>query len=195
MTSTARLPTRPPRRLSADHRREQILQAAAQLFIERGFERVSMADLGAHLQTSRATIYTYFPSTEAILDALFQDRLRSIQARLHPHVSGEPRLSRELLVLLLREHDTVQLLNSGGGPQFRHQRQQILHVLRTWIMAELPGPLPPPQREWLLNLIIEVVLAVANEDTARHEQWPALERFVEGGLQAIRSVPVLEVSR
>ena len=186
MTSTAPPPTRLPRRLSADTRREQILQAAAHLFIERGFEGVSMADLSAHLQTSRATIYTYFPSTEAILDALFQDRLKSIQAHLRPHVSAGPLLYREILTLLLHEQETVRLLNSGGGPQFRHQRQRILNLLRHWIMTEVPASLPASQRECLLNVVIQMLLAAASETTDLEEQWPALERFIEGGLQAVR---------
>ena len=51
----------PRRRLSAEVRREQILEVASQLFIERGFENVKMADIAEHLQTSRPNIYTYLP--------------------------------------------------------------------------------------------------------------------------------------
>lgn len=178
-----------PRRLSAENRREQIMQAATQLFIERGFEGVSMADLASQLQTSRATIYTYFPSTEAILDALFQDKLASIQAQLRPHVQGGQPLYHDIMILMLREQDTVQLLNSGGGPQFRQQRQQFLNVIRTWLMHEAPAPLPAPQREWLLNLIIQFMLTVANQplsEQAGQEQWDTLQHFIDGGVQAVR---------
>ena len=47
-----------PRRLSAPERRQQILDMAASLFVERGFESVTVADLAHELQTSRPTIYT-----------------------------------------------------------------------------------------------------------------------------------------
>lgn len=56
-------------------------------------------------------------------------------------------------------------------------------------MAELPGPLPPPQREWLQYVAIEVLLAAASEGTVLQEQGSALERFIGGGLSAVRVPP------
>lgn len=70
------------RRLSAENRREQILRSAEALFVERGFEGVSMADIALALGTSRPTVYTYFPSTEAILDALLAERLEQFPERI-----------------------------------------------------------------------------------------------------------------
>ena len=49
------------------------MQAAALLFVERGFEGVSMADIAQALGVSRPTVYTYFPSPESILDALLAE--------------------------------------------------------------------------------------------------------------------------
>lgn len=187
-TTTSRSPTaRLPRRLSAENRREQIMQAAARLFTERGFEGVSMADLSSHLQTSRATIYTYFPSTEAILDALFQERLCALQAQLSPHVRGGQPVYREIMALMQSEQDTVRLLNSGGGPQFREQRQRFVNVIRSWLLAEAPAPLP--EREWLLDLVIQFLLTAANQQVtgpAQPTQWLVLEQFIDGGIEAVR---------
>ena len=78
-----------PRRLSAPERRQQILDMAASLFVERGFESVTVADLAHELQTSRPTIYSYFPSTEAILDELLGQRLSALLSRLDPLLREE----------------------------------------------------------------------------------------------------------
>lgn len=48
-------------------RREQILATAAQLFAERGFHGVSVADLGAACGISGPALYKHFPSKDALL--------------------------------------------------------------------------------------------------------------------------------
>lgn len=48
-------------------RREQILATAAELFAERGFHGVSVADLGAACGISGPALYRHFPSKDAML--------------------------------------------------------------------------------------------------------------------------------
>ena len=48
-------------------RREQILEVAAELFAERGFHGVSVADVGGALGISGAALYKHFSSKEALL--------------------------------------------------------------------------------------------------------------------------------
>jgi AcrR family transcriptional regulator len=51
----------------AASRREQILATAADLFAERGFHGVSVADLGAACGISGPALYRHFPSKDAML--------------------------------------------------------------------------------------------------------------------------------
>ncbi|MGJ7497996.1 TetR/AcrR family transcriptional regulator [Variovorax sp. RT4R15] len=51
-------------------RRMAIVEAAGKLFQEFGFEGASMNELAARLQGSKATLYRYFPSKEALFDAV-----------------------------------------------------------------------------------------------------------------------------
>jgi AcrR family transcriptional regulator len=51
----------------AASRREQILSTAAELFAERGFHGVSVADLGAACGISGPALYRHFPSKDAML--------------------------------------------------------------------------------------------------------------------------------
>src|SRR5919197_6033430 len=48
-------------------RREQILAVAAELFAQRGFHGVSIADLGAAVGVSGPALYRHFPGKEALL--------------------------------------------------------------------------------------------------------------------------------
>jgi AcrR family transcriptional regulator len=63
MTDTVRA------RAKAD-RREALLDAAASLFAERGFTRVSLEDLGAAVGVSGPAVYRHFEGKQAVLGAL-----------------------------------------------------------------------------------------------------------------------------
>lgn len=56
-------------RAKAD-RRQALLDAAARLFAERGFTRVSLEDLGAAVGVSGPAVYRHFDSKQAVLAAL-----------------------------------------------------------------------------------------------------------------------------
>ena len=53
-----------------DEKRRHILEAARQSFIEKGFHATSIADICAAAQMSPGHLYHYFPSKEAIIEAI-----------------------------------------------------------------------------------------------------------------------------
>ncbi|NWA24396.1 TetR/AcrR family transcriptional regulator [Pseudomonas gingeri] len=61
-------------KVRTEARREAIIEAAAHLFQEVGYERASMNELTRRLGGSKATLYGYFPSKEA----LFVEVVRSV---------------------------------------------------------------------------------------------------------------------
>lgn len=54
----------------AEERRDEILQAAGELFLVRGYDRTTMKDVMERLQIAKGTIYHYFKSKEELLDAV-----------------------------------------------------------------------------------------------------------------------------
>jgi AcrR family transcriptional regulator len=66
-------------RAKAD-RRSALLHAAAALFAERGFERVSLEDLGAAVGISGPAVYRHFANKQAVLAALLIDVSRDLVA-------------------------------------------------------------------------------------------------------------------
>ena len=67
-----RQPTRSPRSRS-DDRRARYLQIALQLFMQHGFNGVSTDQVVAASGGSKATLYRYFPSKEALFEAIIDD--------------------------------------------------------------------------------------------------------------------------
>lgn len=72
MTVAADFPETPRARAKAD-RRHALLDAAARLFAERGFDRVSMEDLGSAAGVSGPAVYRHFPGKQSVLAALLID--------------------------------------------------------------------------------------------------------------------------
>jgi AcrR family transcriptional regulator len=70
-----------PRRLRADAERNRlrILDAAAVLFAERGLE-VPLDDIAARAGVGIGTVYRRFADKDALIDALFEDKMRGIEA-------------------------------------------------------------------------------------------------------------------
>lgn len=76
-------PSKPPRALdqarrprvtkAPDERRREILEAATQLFRDRGYDVATVQAIAAKAGVAAGTVYLYFPSKEAILAAMQED--------------------------------------------------------------------------------------------------------------------------
>jgi AcrR family transcriptional regulator len=64
-------------------KRQAILDAAAQVFRESGYERASMSDIGLRTGFSKTTLYAYFGAKEALLAALAEEATEAGVALLH----------------------------------------------------------------------------------------------------------------
>ncbi len=62
--------------------RQQIVEAADQLFYQQGFESTSFADIAATVNISRGNFYYHFKTKDDILDAVIDLRLANTQAML-----------------------------------------------------------------------------------------------------------------
>ncbi|CAM3222611.1 HTH tetR-type domain-containing protein [Deinococcus saxicola] len=181
---TATPTSSPARRLSAENRREQILEAASALFIEEGFEAVGMNDIARELQTSRPTVYTYFTSTQDMLRALLAERLPAMRERLRPLLptSGEFRAETfsALFLALLHERELLLLLHSGGGPIFREQRGHFLRQLGEWTEPYRRTEAGQPQTLQLITLLLEAaaVEAVRDQQCGANAQAQAQARVI-----------------
>jgi AcrR family transcriptional regulator len=100
------------------HSREgAILNAALQVFAEGGFAEATMDQVAAAAQLSKAALYLYFPSKDALLQTLLQrysllPELPAMLAALGdtPPAEGIPRLVREIWRLLKERQELARVL-------------------------------------------------------------------------------------
>jgi len=68
--------------MSAGTTRQQIVEAADELFYRQGYEHTSFADIAAAVQISRGNFYYHFKTKDDILDAVIALRLANTQKML-----------------------------------------------------------------------------------------------------------------
>jgi len=87
-----------------DDRRQEILDRAAGLFARHGFARTSISTLSRECNASKAWIYHYYESKEAILFDILHDHIRmlrdAVQAADYPEAAPEARLEALIAALL-----------------------------------------------------------------------------------------------
>jgi AcrR family transcriptional regulator len=88
-------------KVRTDERRTAIIEAAAALFAEMGYERASMNELVKRLGGSKSTIYGYFPSKEvlfvAVVRAFATGHLSDATRELSADVGGRVALEATLM--------------------------------------------------------------------------------------------------
>ncbi len=62
----------------AEERREEIIAAAEELFLAKGYDRTTMKDVMDRLQVAKGTIYHYFKSKEELLDAVLDSLVSNL---------------------------------------------------------------------------------------------------------------------
>ena len=144
-----------PRRL---RRAGEILAAAREVFLDKGFERSSVAEIAARVGVVEGLVYTYFPTKRELLNEV----LRGMYVPLiHDIEAGFARLKglRSRLRFLIWRHLRVYVEEPGlsrivlhevrTGPEYFKSVLHDLHVqytsflMRTIREAEADGELPP----------------------------------------------------
>jgi AcrR family transcriptional regulator len=124
-----------PQAADYDDRRRSILEQAAALFAEKGFPRTSIAELAQACNASKAWLYHYYPSKEAVLHDIMSDHMeRLLEATESSLAAGGDagsrlrRLSRALMDIYggSRAQHTVLVNDLGCLPA--DQRAEIVQL-------------------------------------------------------------------
>lgn len=157
-------------------RREQILETATELFIQDGFENVKMSDIAERLETSRPNIYTYYPSTEAILEVVLDRHAKEYLDAISKAIAQGPSVPpAKEVIRIMREHsDLFMLLNSGGGPTFRKHRQIVDNAMDAYSLKFLSVTEDDPERR-SAEAVIMLMRLMMNSIVVQNVLYP--ERF------------------
>jgi AcrR family transcriptional regulator len=180
--------TRVPARMSAEARREQLLDVAKALVVRRGFHAVSIDAVARDAGISRPIVYGHFRDLPGLLEALVKrEGLRALGqlGEVLPAAlsEGDP---RERLVLALggyleavrADPDTwrLVLMPSEGAPQVLHDE---IARGRAAVVAQLADALGPgagaaaPDPELSARLLSALADEAARLLLAEPERYPA----------------------
>jgi AcrR family transcriptional regulator len=148
--------TQPPRRrLSAEERRESILEAANEIFGERGYEHVRIDDVAAAAGISKALIYEHFSSKQELYLELMNTAAaemlgRLVQAASAPGMEGPLRMENAAAAgfQYVQEHPHAfhMFVRDVTDPEISDHQQELRRGAVT-AMADVMEMEPPETRE------------------------------------------------
>lgn len=109
-----------PLRSDAERNRRLVLEAATQAFAEQGYE-VGMAEIARRAGVGNATVFRRFPSKDALVQAIFEDRIAESIAAAHR--AAELSDPWEALVYVLETSSELQARDRGF---FQATEQRLL---------------------------------------------------------------------
>lgn len=93
--------------------RERILESARMLFASEGFEKVTVADVARAAGVARATVFNYFPSKHALVDAITEQVL-CYYGRMLDRALAEQQVGTPILLRALFDHMGVVIEQIQG---------------------------------------------------------------------------------
>jgi AcrR family transcriptional regulator len=140
-----------PRQLRAEQTRATIIEAAADLFDQKGYERTSLSDIVAHANVTKGALYFHFAAKEDLAQAIMELQSRAAR-QVTSDVDGRGCSSLEALIRI-----TYALTRlAAEGPITR----AALRLATGGV--EVRPPLRHPFTEWL-EIITRKLLGAARE--------------------------------
>ena len=182
--------------------------AAAALGAQRGFDAISMADIGAEAGIVGSGIYRHFDSKAAILVAMadrVMDRLMKVASQIIAASPGE----RECLSMLVRDHIGVALTDRDALAVYHREVRTLpederrrlsrsqRHYIEEWV--HLLAPLRPDLADGEVRLAVHAAIG-AIQSTLFFRSGLTDERLTEllevmaHGCLGIAPAPVSELS-
>ncbi|MFD0265396.1 TetR/AcrR family transcriptional regulator [Streptomyces sp. NPDC127106] len=173
--------------------RRLLAATALELFLERGFDAVSVADVAAAAEVSKPTLFRYFPSKEDLVLDRFADHQDEAARIVRDRPAGRTPVAavHAHFLAALAEHDPItglcdhpevlafqQLLHTTGSLESRlhHYTAREVELLAAVLEAEAVPPLAAR-------------LAAAHLVTVRHELGRENWQRIAGGMSADEAHP------
>lgn len=173
MPATAAARTIVSRRMARPARREQLLQAAAAAFLQRGFDGTSMETVADHAGVTRMLVYRHFESKHALYRAVLGSAIEHVQAAVSPAVVGtEPGVAGQLVHAARQTPDAFRLLwrHARHEPDFTADAIAFRLIAADFADGLLHERIPDPQqRHWSAMLVVDFLYSgICNHLDAGH---------------------------
>jgi AcrR family transcriptional regulator len=184
--------TEQPLRKDAEQNRQRILEAARELFAERGLS-VTLNDIAHHAGVGVATVYRRYPDKELLIDTLFQEHLDA-WARLFEEGLEDPdpwhaivEVHERALELWSCNRGLREILLGSPHASERARRQRTqLHPLAAKLIerAQAAGQVRQDATTQDFGVLLVMVSAVMDAaDEVSPELW---RRYLRIALQGLR---------
>ena len=123
---------------------ERILDATLEVLARSGARRLSLSDVAATAGVSRPTLYHWFSSKEALLEAFGryeQQRYDSGIARAVAGLEGDARLEAVLRFVVEFQHSySLRRIVDVEPEHVVHQMTRVMPIMRDRLLAHFPSP-------------------------------------------------------
>jgi AcrR family transcriptional regulator len=149
-----------------DVRRDEILDAARRLIYTKGYEQMTIQDILDDLQIAKGTVYHYFDSKQALLEAFIEQIRQGVEGPLLP-ILHDPQLSA--IQKLQGFFDTLDRLRL-------ERKAEVVRLGRVWytddnaIVREKVNQAVLEQRAPLINEIVRQGIREGDFTTAYPDQ-------------------------
>jgi AcrR family transcriptional regulator len=160
---------------------ERIHAAAAELFLERGIDRVSVEDVAARAGCSRATLYRYVGGKSALIGGVVSAAAAAVAQRVAAEVeplSGSRRIVEAILISVAAVRADAALSQwltnsrTGRGDDYLASSPELGRVA-----TALTGIAPDAEAaQWIVRVVISLLTVPAGDPAAERR---IVERFVE----------------
>lgn len=185
-------------------RRAHVLDAARSCFARSGFRGASMQEICSEAKMSPGALYRYFPSKEAIIEAIAEDERCDAAAMVETMRGTAPLIDRMVgcalgyfsymreagASSLMAEIGAESLRNTAIGQRFIHIDDTVRGTIRTiFVEAVARGEIPPIDD---MNATIGMIMAavdgialrqISDPDLTPARIEPVLRRLLAGVLQ------------
>jgi AcrR family transcriptional regulator len=184
MSTTRPTKGQEPKRQRGHVRVAAIMKAGVDVFAEKGYDAATMTEIAARSGTATASLYRFFPSKEALADALllqYENHARSMLAELREHARGMTRdqIANALVDFRLsiqsQRRFAIDLADARGGT--RNRRQQFQKAMLGSV-ADILKEVIPSLTKAKSEAMAFVILHLFRNLAALDQQKPATRRMI-----------------
>ena len=140
--------------MTREERREHLLESAAALVAERGFDAISMEGVAARAEVSKALPYSHFENAEALLAALRDRELATLAHRTRDAAAAASGFEAKVEAIVHEFFETVK------------DRGQVMTTILRWLPyfeARVMDQPPPPASadDWYFAELLEQELGLS----------------------------------
>jgi AcrR family transcriptional regulator len=161
---------RTPKRQRGRARVASLLEAAARVFAEKGYEAATMTEIAAAARSSIGSLYQFFPTKPLLAEALHVERLGALSATLdtlRTELAGASAATigdaifDQFAAFLVDHPEFATLASRRDIPKERKTQSRLaLRGQLAGLLAEAKPPLPPKTLDVLAALALELLKVV-----------------------------------